>query len=260
MSLKMFVENCPKTRNQEFGDFLECLTEKYCDTVMKLDKLILEFDHLKEKNDAVINFQKENLHKHDSEIEKIKNIEKEMKIRQETNLTKCLEIVEEKVIKLSEALEQKESKLKLKKAEDRIKMDIFEQIVQIKPMIEENSENINTIFQNLKVKENNIEKLSTQLDEVLKESDSPSETITHQMEDKLNNIFEELENKACKSSLTKMHEQNTGIIDKIKDDFDRNIRYVESNYLALNKKQISTNSKLEDHAIDIKDIKVLAEQ
>ena len=67
----MFVVNCPKTRNQEFADFVECLTEKYCETVMKLDKLILKFDHLKEKNDAVLYFQKENFHKHniDSEIE-----------------------------------------------------------------------------------------------------------------------------------------------------------------------------------------------
>ena len=37
---EMISVNCPKTRNEEFGQLLEVLTEKYCQTVMKLDELI----------------------------------------------------------------------------------------------------------------------------------------------------------------------------------------------------------------------------
>ena len=106
MSLKMFVVNCPKTRNQEFGEFLEALTEKYCETVMKLDKLTLEFETLKEKNDAVIDFQKENFHKHDSELEKIVDMQKDLESRQDENQTKCLEIIDEKTNELNYKLEE----------------------------------------------------------------------------------------------------------------------------------------------------------
>ena len=28
--IEMFAVNCPKTRNEEFGQLLEALTEKYC--------------------------------------------------------------------------------------------------------------------------------------------------------------------------------------------------------------------------------------
>ena len=59
----MFPVNCPKTRNEEFGQLLEALTEKYCQTVMKLDELIGQFDTLKDKNDKVIKFQDENFSK-----------------------------------------------------------------------------------------------------------------------------------------------------------------------------------------------------
>ena len=67
----MFPVNCPKTRNEEFGQLLEALTEKYCQTVMKLDELIGQFDTLKDKNDKVIKFQDENFSKHDNGIEDI---------------------------------------------------------------------------------------------------------------------------------------------------------------------------------------------
>ena len=67
----MFPVNCPKTRNEEFGQLLEALTEKYCQTVMKLDELIGQFDTLKDKNDKVIKFQDENFSKHDNGIEDV---------------------------------------------------------------------------------------------------------------------------------------------------------------------------------------------
>ena len=67
----MFAVNCPKTRNEEFGQLLEALTEKYCQTVMKLDELIGQFDTLKGKNDKVIKFQEENFSKHDNGIEDV---------------------------------------------------------------------------------------------------------------------------------------------------------------------------------------------
>ena len=67
----MFPVNCPKTRNEEFGQLLEALTEKYCQTVMKLDELIGQFDTLKGKNDKVIKLQEENFSKHDNGIEDV---------------------------------------------------------------------------------------------------------------------------------------------------------------------------------------------
>ena len=81
--MKMFVVNCPKTRNEEFGQLLEALTEKYCQTVMKLDELIKQFDTLKGKNDTVIQFQEENFHKHDSGLDDIVNMHKQLEEKQQ---------------------------------------------------------------------------------------------------------------------------------------------------------------------------------
>ena len=78
----MFTVNCPKTRNEEFGQLLEALTEKYCQTVMKLDELIVQFDSLKGKNDKVIKFQEENFHKHDSGLDHVIEMHKELEERQ----------------------------------------------------------------------------------------------------------------------------------------------------------------------------------
>ena len=79
----MFVVNCPKTRNEEFGQLLEALTVKYCQTVMKLDELIKQFDTLKGKNDTVIQFQEENFHKHDSGLDDIVNMHKKLEEKQQ---------------------------------------------------------------------------------------------------------------------------------------------------------------------------------
>merc|ERR1719510_2366008 len=75
--------NCPKTRNEEFGQLLEALTEKYCQTVMKLDELIGQFDTLKGKNDKVIKFQEENFSKHDNGIEDVVAQHKNLVTKQE---------------------------------------------------------------------------------------------------------------------------------------------------------------------------------
>ncbi|XP_023323453.1 titin homolog isoform X2 [Eurytemora carolleeae] len=63
----MYVVACPGSRNQEFGQLLGCLTEKYCEMVKKMDELIIELKNLKEKNDKVIKFQEDNFsHQGDS--------------------------------------------------------------------------------------------------------------------------------------------------------------------------------------------------
>ena len=103
---------------------------------------------------------------------------------------------------LKEVIAEKESKLEIKKVEERLRLDLKDNIKQIKPLIDENSGKIENMCQNLRRKENKIELLSTQIEDVLKENDAPSTTISDQMEDKLKGIYKQLESKVCKKSLS----------------------------------------------------------
>ena len=89
----MVSVNCPKTRNEEFGQLLEVLTEKYCQTVMKLDELIEQFALLKGKNDKVIKFQEENFHKHDSGLDNILEMHEKLQEKQQEDNKKILKDV-----------------------------------------------------------------------------------------------------------------------------------------------------------------------
>ena len=108
----MLSVNCPKTRNEEFGQLLEALTEKYCQTVMKLDELIVQFDTLKGKNDKVIKFQEENFHKHDSGLDHILEMHQKLEEKQPEDNLKVLQQVENENSKLKAIIEAQEENFK----------------------------------------------------------------------------------------------------------------------------------------------------
>ena len=135
----MFPVNCPKTRNEEFGQLLEALTEKYCQTVMKLDELIEQFDTLRGKNDKVIKFQEENFHKHDSGLDHVLDMHKSLEERQKDDHLKTLQVIETENVKLKETIASQESKLieLMKEQGDRLKSEDDKQICQIRKIEEE---------------------------------------------------------------------------------------------------------------------------
>merc|ERR1711892_510319 len=114
--------------------------------------------------------------------------------------------------------------------------------------------------QNLRRKDNKIELLSTQIEEVLKENAGPSTTISDQMEDKLKGIYKQLESKVCKKSLSKIVEQNTKNIYSVNEDLNSKIVHIANNLSALSKEQVSINSQIEEHAQEMKYITVLSNQ
>ena len=284
--MKMFVVNCPKTRNEEFGQLLEALTEKYCQTVMKLDELIKQFDTLKGKNDTVIQFQEENFHKHDSGLDDIVNMHKKLEEKQqkdqdhvvkqmEEENTALKQIIADQKIRLEEIIKEKEVSAKQDAkdlGENIVKVETVnkEQDVKIqksdaridnlKASIGSHSEILEAILKELKDKDVTIEKMSAGLDTLMKERDGGNDLIKDEFDEKLKKVYEEISVKANTDNMNELFNKNSEEITNVKTNFDEKVSDIEKQQTEMVGKQTETAGKIEDIVKAANEVKEASKQ
>ena len=226
----MFTVNCPKTRNEEFGQLLEALTEKYCQTVMKLDELIEQFDTLRGKNDKVIKFQEENFHKHDSGLDHVLEMLKSLEERQQNDHSKILQEIEAENLKLKETIATQESKLielmkeqgdclkaedktltrrimkieEEKKVQDSNVDSCHSKIDQLKTNLSSHSEILEALIKELKEKDVTIAGMEEKLDQLMKERDGGNDVIKEEFDEKIQKVVDQVETKASTETVNEL--------------------------------------------------------
>ena len=270
--MKMFVVNCPKTRNEEFGQLLEALTEKYCQTVMKLDELIKQFDTLKGKNDTVIQFQEENFHKHDSGLDDVVTLHKRLEEKQQKDhdhLVKEMEkenatlkqIIADQEVKLETIIKEKEVSMKaedeklgenLKEVESVNKEQEAKiqksdaRIDNLKASIGSHSEILEAILKELKEKDVTIESMSGGLDTLMKERDGGNDLIKDEFDAKIKKVYDEIAVKANTDIMNELFTKNSEEITNVKTSFEEKVSDIEKKQTEMIEKQTETASKTED--------------
>lgn len=264
--------NCPKTRNEEFGQLLEALTEKYCQTVMKLDELIVQFDSLKGKNDKVIKFQEENFHKHDSGLDHVVEMHKSLEERQQSDHSKMLKEIEMENIKLKETITGQENKLiemmreqenflksedekqvkhllkieEEKKVQDSEIVSCHSKIDQLKTNISSHSEILEALIKELKEKDVTIAEMEEKLEQLMKERDGGNDVIKEEFDEKLQKVVVQLETKASTDTVDELKSQNSEELSNIKNIFNEKFENVEQKQNDIQAKQSVTENKLDE--------------
>ena len=268
----MFAVNCPKTRNEEFGQLLEALTEKYCQTVMKLDELIVQFDSLKGKNDKVIKFQEENFHKHDSGLDHVVEMHKSLEERQQNDHSKMLQEIEMENVKLKETIISQESKLieMMREQEDCLKSEDEKQVKhlmkieeakkvqdseieschgkidQLKTNISSHSEILEALIKELKEKDLTIAGMEEKLEQLMKERDGGNDVIKEEFDEKLQKVVDQLGTKASIDTVDELRSQNSEELLNIKNSFNEKLENIEKKQTDIQEKQSVTENKLDD--------------
>ena len=268
----MFAVNCPKTRNEEFGQLLEALTEKYCQTVMKLDELIIQFDSLKGKNDKVIKFQEENFHKHDSGLDHVVEMHKSLEERQQNDHSKMLQEIEMENVKLKETITGQESKLiemmreqenclksedekqvkhllkieEAKKVQDSEIESCHSKVDQLKTNISSHSEILEALIKELKEKDVTIAGMEEKLDQLMKERDGGNDVIKEEFDEKLQKVVDQLETKASTDTVDKLESKNSEELSNIKNIFNEKFENIEQKQTGIEGKLSVTENKLDE--------------
>ena len=261
--------NCPKTRNEEFGQLLEALTEKYCQTVMKLDELIIQFDTLRGKNDKVIKFQEENFHKHDSGLDHILDMHKKLEEKQREDNQKILQEVEKENAKLKEIIAAQETKVEelLKENVERLKSvddDQSEEITkvqehnnvqdgnidncdskidQLKTSLGSHSEILEAILKELKEKDTTMGEMGSKLNTLMAERDGGNDLIKGEFDEKIKKVYEEIETKAPTETLNLLISQNSEEISNVKNTINEKISGIEQKQSEIIEKQHVAETK-----------------
>ena len=274
MDIKMFPVNCPKTRNEEFGQLLEALTEKYCQTVMKLDELIEQFDTLKGKNDKVIKFQEENFHKHDSGLDHVVDMLKKLEEKQLEDNKKILEEVEDENVKLKEIIAAQESKVEalLQKNVENLEGVNEEQIARIAQLESDNkvqdtniqnadsridqlnvslgshSEILEAILKELKEKDVSMAGMAEKLDTLMRERDGGNDQIVGMFDEKIKKVYEEIETKAPTETVNAFISQSSEEVATVKNGFNDKIIEIEKIQTEIIEKQADAAKKIEENS------------
>ena len=274
MDIKMFPVNCPKTRNEEFGQLLEALTEKYCQTVMKLDELIEQFDTLKGKNDKVIKFQEENFHKHDSGLDHVVDMLKKLEEKQLEDNKKILEEVEDENVKLKEIIAAQESKVEalLQKNVENLEGVNEEQIARIAQLESDNkvqdtniqnadsridqlnvslgshSEILEAILKELKEKDVSMAEMAEKLDTLMRERDGGNDQIVGMFDEKIKKVYEEIETKAPTETVNAFISQSSEEVATVKNGFNDKIIEIEKIQTEIIEKQADAAKKIEENS------------
>lgn len=268
----MFPVNCPKTRNEEFGQLLEALTEKYCQTVMKLDELIEQFDTLRGKNDKVIKFQEENFHKHDSGLDHVLDMHKSLEERQKDDHLKTLQVIETENVKLKETIASQESKLieLMKEQGDRLKSEDDKQICQIRKIEEEkklqdtriesshnkidqlktnissHSEILEALIKELKEKDLTIAGMEEKLDQLMKERDGGNDVIKEEFDEKLQKVVDQVQTKASTVTVNELMSKHSEELSNVKETFNDKLESLGKKQEGIEAKQTDTETKLDE--------------
>ena len=273
----MVSVNCPKTRNEEFGQLLEVLTEKYCQTVMKLDELIEQFDLLKGKNDKVIKFQEENFHKHDSGLDHILEMHQKLQEKQQEDNKKILEDVENENAKLKEIIAEQERKVEILLKENMTTLQAVdeEQSAEISKIheanktqdaniercdsradelnttLESHSEILEAILKELKEKDNSMGQMGEKLNTLMAERDGGNDLIKGEFDEKIKKVYEEIETKASTETLNSLISQNSEEITSVRATFNEKINDIEAKQVQMFEKQEKTEAKTEELSLKI---------
>ena len=271
---EMILVNCPKTRNEEFGQLLEALTEKYCQTVMKLDELIEQFDLLKGKNDKVIKFQEENFHKHDSGLDHILEMHRKLEEKQQEDNQKLLKDVENENVKLREIIAEQERKVetlldenvkKLKSVDEEQNAEISKiheanktqdikiencdsRIDHLNTSLESHSEILEAILKELKEKDSNMGEMGEKLNTLMQERDGGNDLIKGEFDEKIRKCYEEIETKAPTETLNSLISQNAEEIASVRTTFNEKINDIEAKQVKMFEKQEQDEAKTEEIA------------
>ena len=269
---EMISVNCPKTRNEEFGQLLEVLTEKYCQTVMKLDELIEQFDLLKGKNDKVIKFQEENFHKHDSGLDHILEMHQKLQEKQQEDNKKILKDVENENAQLKEIIAEQERKVEILLKENMTTLQAVdeEQNAEISKIheanktqdtniekcdsrtdelnttLESHSEILEAILKELKDKDVSMGQMGEKLNTLMAERDGGNDLIKGEFDEKIKKVYEEIETKASTETLNSLISQNTEEITVVRATFNEKINDIEAKQVQMFEKQEKTEAKTEE--------------
>ena len=270
----MLSVNCPKTRNEEFGQLLEALTEKYCQTVMKLDELIIQFDTLKGKNDKVIKFQEENFHKHDSGLDSVVGMHKKLEEKQVEDHQRILQSVEAENAKLKEIIADQETKLEniLKENVENLQTADSEQKVELGNLADENkvqngridgcdsrlddlkgslgnhSEMLENIFKELKEKDAHMTAMGEKIDKLMKERDGGNDLIKGEFDEKIKKVYEEVETKAALETVNTFITKNSEDIAGVKTAFNQKVSELEAKQIEIIEKQTASETKIGENS------------
>ena len=268
----MFTVNCPKTRNEEFGQLLEALTEKYCQTVMKLDELIEQFDTLRGKNDKVIKFQEENFHKHDSGLDHVLEMLKSLEERQQNDHSKILQEIEAENLKLKETIATQESKLielmkeqgdclkaedktltrrimkieEEKKVQDSNVDSCHSKIDQLKTNLSSHSEILEALIKELKEKDVTIAGMEEKLDQLMKERDGGNDVIKEEFDEKIQKVVDQVETKASTETVNELISKNSDQLSSMKESFNEKLECLDQKQNEMKTKQSDTETKLDE--------------
>ena len=269
---EMISVNCPKTRNEEFGQLLEVLTEKYCQTVMKLDELIEQFDLLKGKNDKVIKFQEENFHKHDSGLDHILEMHQKLQEKQQEDNKKILKDVENENAQLKEIIAEQERKVEILLKENMTTLQAVdeEQNAEISKIheanktqdtniekcdsrtdelnttLESHSEILEAILKELKDKDVSMGQMGEKLNTLMAERDGGNDLIKGEFDEKIKKVYEEIETKASTETLNSLISQNSEEITVVRATFNEKINDIEAKQVQMFEKQEKTEAKTEE--------------
>lgn len=253
---------------------MEALTEKYCQTVMKLDELIIQFDTLKGKNDKVIKFQEENFHKHDSGLDSVVGMHKKLEEKQLEDHQKILESVEAENAKLKEIIAAQETKLEsilkenvesLQSVDEVQKEDLVSlhdenkvqnermdkadgRLDELKAGLDKHSEMLESIFKEMKEKDANMNAMGEKLDKLMRERDGGNDLIKGEFDEKIKKVYEEVETKAAIETVNSLVSQNTEEITNVKTAFNEKVAEIESKQAEMNEKQSAAETKIEENS------------
>ena len=251
---------------------MEALTEKYCQTVMKLDELIEQFGTLRGKNDKVIKFQEENFHKHDSGLDHVLEMLRSLEDRQQKDHSKTLQEIEAENLKLKETIAGQENKLielmreqgdclksedekqmrRIMKIEEEKKIQdsniesSHNKIDQLKTNISSHSEILEALIKELKGKDVTIAGMEEKLDQLMKERDGGNDVIKEEFDEKLQKVVDQVETKASKETVDELISKNAEQLSNITESFNEKLEGLEKTQADIKTKQIDTETKLDE--------------